>query len=117
MRIAALIRGGELCKDCTTECRKDPNYVLAIDCALCEGEGCDDCRDGVWYLQDCPKKILDDEINTAVNYCTLADKGFLPETGGMLEQSAWFTDIYLLLQSEQAILDQQQLERISSGKR
>lgn len=60
--------------------------------------------------------MIGDEMTTAANYCSLAEKGFLPENGGLLDQSAWFTDVMLLLQSEQAMIDAAQLERIN-GKR
>lgn len=108
-----MLRCGEICKDCGIDCHKDPNFLLTIECPLCNGIGCDDCHDGNWFPEDCPKKMIGEEMTVAANYYNLAEKGFLPEEGGLLRQSQWFIDIMLMFQSEQARIDTLHLERIN----
>jgi len=40
-----------------------------------------------------------------------ADKGFLPMAGGLLDQSAWFLDLWAAMTNEQNKIDAERMER------
>jgi hypothetical protein len=40
------------------------------------------------------------KMGMAANACAMADKGFLPDAGGSLDQSEWFINCYRLMCNE-----------------
>jgi hypothetical protein len=51
----------------------------------------------------------------AINLAAAADR-HLPQAGGLLDQSAWFVDLWTMLQSEQNKIDADRIERLSRGR-
>jgi hypothetical protein len=97
-------RGG----DCLDKiCENDP---FGCECPQCDGVGCDECEEGFFYLRECGRKYTREMI-TAVNLATYAeDKGILPTSGGMLDQSSWFISLWSAMSNEQASIDRQRME-------
>ena len=92
LRLAALIRCGQLCKDCRGgECRDSGQK--RIECVECHGKGCDNCDSGHTVVDGC-NQIGAAPMVESVRMFELADKGHLPITGGLLDQSAWFVEAY-----------------------
>lgn len=50
-------------------------------------------------------------MTTAINLAGYASKGHLPVAGGLLDQSAWFVDVWSTLESDQSRIDAEQAER------
>lgn len=94
MRIAALLSCGELCKSCGLVCGHDyQNGVSQIECPLCNGNGCNECNDGFFMLDKCPREYIGDEFTMAVNLATQSGQGDWPVVGGLLDQSSWFMSL------------------------
>lgn len=45
----------------------------------------------------------------------MADR-HLPTAGGLLDQSAWFIDLWQTMNSEQALIDAERIERLNRGR-
>lgn len=56
-------------------------------------------------LNKCPREFVGYEMSEVSNACALADKGFLPETGGSLDQSQWFLNCYRMMSNEMAMIE------------
>ena len=51
-------------------------------------------------LEECPRDFVGMKMGMAANACAMADKGFLPDAGGSLDQSEWFINCYRLMCNE-----------------
>jgi hypothetical protein len=47
----------------------------------------------------------------AINVASYASKGVMPVAGGLLDQAAWFFDLWTTLESETNKIDSERLER------
>ena len=80
-----------------------------IECLSCNGSGeglkrskCDECGGtGVFELTECPRKFIGRSMTDEINLASWAQKGHLPEAGGMLDQPAWFVDMWGCLDQDQ----------------
>jgi hypothetical protein len=63
----------------------------------------------VWTLAECPRRFVQ-EIVDEVNLAQLADN-HLPATGGVLDQSAWWVELWLAFRSDCSQIDQDRIER------
>ena len=84
-----------------------------IACWLCNQTGCDNCRDGYVVLNECPKEFIGNDIMQAVNIAALCTNGVLPVSGALLDQSAWFVDLWSYLQSAENQIQFEQSQRAS----
>ena len=90
--MAALIRGGMLCRSCTRgKCRNisTDQEPIGIECPDCEGEGCEHCTDGEFRIEGCPNSFCS-SIVTTLDVIDMWSKGMPPIDGGVLDQSASF---------------------------
>lgn len=111
MRVAALIRGGELCSVCVGGCVDRPEGV-AIACSTCSQVGCDDCNQlGYWIINGCPREFISRRMVDAINVATLCKDGLMPESGGLFEQSSYFIELLNFLNSEETRIENERLER------
>ena len=55
------------------------------------------------------------EIVVAINMSTLSDKGLLPVSGGLLDQSSWFMELMHAMSSECSKIDAERAERMHHG--
>jgi len=79
---------------------------VRIECPSCGGTGCNECADlGKIRLVGCPHQTVDRELWDAVELVGFAEKGHLPVSGGMLEQTRFFADALRFLSSEHARLE------------
>ncbi len=106
-----------LCRRCGTECldRISESEYVEVECPCCNGAGCDQCSDGQFRLTSCGRKFVGGEMVRAINLANMADR-HLPAAGGLLEQSAWFVDLWQTMGSEQALIDADRIERLSHGR-
>ena len=111
VRVAALLRGGELCSVCVQGCVDDDGGV-AIACSKCSQAGCDDCdHRGYWIVKGCPREFVSRRVIDAINVATLCKDGVMPEPGGLFDQSSYFVELMHFLNSEEARLENERLER------
>ena len=92
MRVAAIIRNGLLCKNCTaTKCVDIGNDIQQnlIDCPMCSGVGCDDCNGGTVKIVGCPNAMIRELVPVIELIDFFWDK-VMPVAGGLLDQSASF---------------------------
>jgi hypothetical protein len=75
---------------------------------MCDGVGCDECDDGWFELTQCATRYIDSYIVTAINMASYADKGILPVAGGLLDQSAWFFNLWMMVDNETKKIEQEQ---------
>lgn len=90
--MAALIRNGKLCRHCTTKACHDKGTEaepISLECPACDGEGCDECKDGWFQIDGCPNGFCRSVIPT-IELTDLFEKGLPPVSGGVLNQSASF---------------------------
>ncbi len=104
IRVAALIRCGELCKSCTrNHCNNLPSkdLPLMLGCPSCDESGCEACdNQGYIEITDCPKDYVGHRVSSAANLAAWVSKGILPEAGGMNDQDAWFVSVQNALESD-----------------
>ena len=92
LRLAALIRCGQLCRECRGgECRDTGRK--RIECVECHGKGCERCVDGHEIITGCPQPEAGKSID-AIRMFELVDKGHLPVAGGLLDQAQSFVEAY-----------------------
>lgn len=65
-------------------------------------------------INECPRKYVGADVTEAVNVASLCSIGVLPSAGGLMDQSAWFVNLWQQLQSEQSAIEAEQAERIRS---
>lgn len=81
-------------------------------CPGCEEAGCDLC-DGRGYfdLTDCPQRYVGREMTEAINMAGMCGNGVWPGAGGILDQSAWFVDLFSVMEQEQSKIESMRNER------
>lgn len=109
--MAALIRGGHICRHCTNKKCVDENTdhePTYIDCTECNGspEGCEHCDQGKWRPDGlCPNRYCSD-VAPVVRLIEMFNKhGMPPITGGVLDQSAWFINAAWHWENEKAQIE------------
>ena len=116
-----MIRCGELCQSCFSFCaeRVSESNAIEIECVVCEGLGliesdteCDRCNGrGSVEITTCPKAMIDYDMMDTINLATFAEKGFLPEPGGILDQNVHWLNVWSRLSRDTAKIENQQRER------
>lgn len=82
-----MIRGGALCKSCSGGKCQDIGIKLA--CPNCNELGCDKCNQtGYFELNTCPQQEITRDAKEVMKYSEWMERGFLPVSGGLLDQSA-----------------------------
>lgn len=105
---------GLLCRRCGAECcegicESDP---AELECPFCNGEECKHCVDGHIQITQCGKRYVDAALVKAINFSEHIDKGLLPISGGLLDQSAWFLSVWQALSQDKALIE---AKRIKEG--
>lgn len=98
-----------LCKACGGTCKDEPSAEMPVEiaCPGCNEAGCESCGDtGYFNLTECPQRYVGGELTEAINMAGMCGGGLWPVAGGLLDQSAWFVDLWQQLQSEQNKIDQ-----------
>jgi hypothetical protein len=80
-----------------------------LECPICNGGGCDECDDGNFRLEQCGRNYIGSEILQAINLAAMADR-HLPQAGGVLDQSAWFIEVWNALTNEQNRIDAERIK-------
>lgn len=62
-------------------------------------------------ITSCPKAMIDSDIMDAINLSTLAEKGFLPEHGGLLDQDSFWLNVWMRLARDTSKIEQEQRAR------
>lgn len=85
-----------MCSKCRVgKCVDEPtkHSPIEIDCPLCEGAGCDECKQcGDFEIDSCPLGYVPRHIWHAIQLADLYRRGLPPIIGGSLDQSSWFVD-------------------------
>lgn len=79
---------------------------------MCQGHGCDGCDDGYVRIQGCPTRFCS-SIAEVVDLIDMANKGHMPVSGGVLDQSAGFVEAVQQFNNEMARVRNEQLSRHS----
>lgn len=116
-----MVRCGELCKSCGASCRDllTPENPAELECTACDGtaktrdsEVCKQCNGtGVFELTECPQKYVGSDMIYDLNIASACRDGVMPVSGGLMEQSAYWFDLWTTLESEQARIDRERMER------
>ncbi len=64
-----------------------------MSCPICNEVGCNDCDEGIIRIKECPLDYIGYDACKYVKMVELIDKGMLPVSGGVLEQSHKFISI------------------------
>lgn len=110
MRVAALIRGGLLCRSCSgTTCRTEgtADNPIEFECPACNGHGCEKCDDGYVSLEGCPNTFCASVV-PVIDVIDMIGKGHLPIAGGTLDQSASLLEAARVFESEEARIKNEQ---------
>lgn len=81
-----------------------------VGCPLCGERGCDQCEDGYFQLDGCPRQYLGTEFIEAVNLA-VTPGGALPVAGGLLDQSHWFLQLKRTIDGECSRIESDRAER------
>lgn len=73
---------------------------LEMECPQCNGEGCAECEHGIVKITGCPQQYCRSVAKVA-QLSTYSEKGLLPITGGVLDQSAWVMEAISILQHDE----------------
>lgn len=71
-----------------------------MPCPDCNGSGCPQCEEGVFYLTQCPNKFVGQELSQFFPLVDLFFEGIPPVAGGTLDQTKYFFDFATLVRSE-----------------
>ena len=82
-----------------------------VACWACDQTGCSNCRDGYVIINGCPREFVGSEMISAINVASLCTDGILPASGGLMDQSAWFVDLWTNLRNNEEQIKQEQAER------
>lgn len=64
-----------------------------MQCVACEGAGCDECNGrGKVKIESCPCELITSDVWQLASEAADAESGFLPVSGGMLDQVATWID-------------------------
>jgi len=86
-----MIRTGNLCKNCRVGKCVDEGVQFA--CPACNEKGCDRCGGlGYFEVDGCPQKMLTRTTHDVLKFSEWVEKGYLPISGGLLDQSASFIE-------------------------
>jgi hypothetical protein len=66
-----------------------------VDCATCGG-------DGTVTVEACPLRVVGTDVWELLRFCDMADRGFLPRRGGLLDQTQSFYDAMNLCAAEES---------------
>ena len=78
-----------------------PLEPLAIECAVCDGVGCDNCSGGQKLYTSCPKKQVSNDIIYTASLSTSFDNGLMPESGGLNDQDSKFVNTMFTLKNNE----------------
>lgn len=88
--MAAALRVGKYCSKCSGRCVDEPSEASPIEirCFACGGRGCDACHNTgkTDRLTKCPRKYASEMADLATT-ASMIERGFLPVSGGWLDQS------------------------------
>ena len=116
LRIAALIRRGEMCSSCGRNCGKEQNELNVIECPICDGiSECDQCSNGMILLDRCPRESMPAAFIYAVNLAGSSGSGDWPVAGGLLDQATWFLELKQNLDAECDQIDKDRMEKAKRG--
>lgn len=104
-----------LCRSCTRgACRSlsTEDSRVEIECPVCDGEGCDQCDDGVFELDGCPNRFCS-KIVPSLDLFDLFEKGLPPVEGGVLDQSVSFVEAARFFESEECKVRNDRVSRHS----
>lgn len=106
------MRCGELCKSCVGKCREivSEQQPAEIECPICDGDGCEECRNGYFELTECPSKFIGQELIQDIQIVSSSEH-HLPVSGGLLDQSAWWFSLKELLKREENLIQNEQAKR------
>lgn len=88
-----------------------------FECPVCGGEGetaagvCEACDGGDFEVSQCPREFLGLDMIESINIAGSCSNGYMPVEGGLMDQSAWFISLWQALNSDQAKIQQEQIDR------
>ena len=77
-----------------------PDQPAEVQCPICEGDGCGECKNGWYEISECPSKYIGSELIDDIRIVTASEQ-HLPVAGGLLDQSAWWFELRSRLQTEE----------------
>lgn len=104
----------------TGECQQIARYYnpKGVLCWICEGkgsEGCEGCHGQRIVKYPClHAEITDANVFQVIRLAGLMNKGFLPSSGGVLDQTQWFLQACEFIWSDQRRIEQHQTEQAES---
>ena len=85
---------------------------MLAPCPTCDEVGCDECNGkGYFEVSRCPKEYVGHKISHAANLLSYVNKGLLPDSGGVLDQSAWMVTTWDAIESDCAKIEEERRRR------
>lgn len=66
-------------------------------------------------LERCPRELIGAGFINAVNLASISGSGDWPALGGLMDQAAWFLNLYQRLKSETGRIDREKIEKAKRG--
>ena len=105
-----------LCRSCTNvTCRSlsTERDKIEIECPRCNGEGCEECKNGLFEIDGCPNSFCSSVVRSLTMF-DLFEKGLPPVTGGVLDQSNSFIEAAQFFESEERRVKNERIDRNSN---
>ena len=102
-----------LCRSCATgHCRSlsTEEERVEIECPICDGRGCKECKDGAFEIDGCPNTFCSGIVST-IDIIDLFGKGLPPVAGGTLDQSVSFINAVRFFESEERKVQNERIGR------
>lgn len=99
-----------LCNTCTVNQCEDKKVRIA--CPVCNEKGCLHCNEtGYFFIKECPQALIDSNTKEALKFSEWMEKGFLPVSGGLLDQSASLLEHCKFYHEEQNRIDAERYKK------
>jgi len=82
-----------------------------MQCPTCDAMGCELCHDGKVRITQCPRQCVDASTWAMVGDIAMAKRGFLPVSGGTLDQTESFCAAWMFWMAEEG-----RMAKIENGR-
>lgn len=84
---------------------------MEIECVACNGSGCKNCNNGFFTIDQCPKRLVDNQTIDVFRLSDSKKEGVLAVGGGYLDQSASLMEAISYYDSDVSNIESEQRKK------